>query len=68
MFHLFWVAGLVEYLLVVNYFMGGHNELRFGVPLVVGDIVPIISLFSKVIIYKFGLLFYRQTIHLITSY
>jgi len=20
--------------------MGGHNELRFGVPLVVGDIVP----------------------------
>jgi len=37
---LFWVACLVENLLIVDYFMGGHDKLWLRAPLVIGDIVP----------------------------
>jgi len=37
---LLWVAGLIEDLLIVDYFMGGHDELWLRTPLVIGDIVP----------------------------
>ena len=38
--YLGWLVGLVQHVLVVDHLVGGNNELRLGVPLVVGDIIP----------------------------
>ena len=39
---------LIKNFFIVNNFMVGHNKFRFGVPLVVGDVVPGIKYFYSI--------------------